>query len=296
MLLFIELFLATLLGFFSYGAAVRAVRRLQTTEDNLQTADVLGDVGSVSDAPSDSERGIAGNEPNAAVSGSGETAPDTNRPDADSIAEAPAVRKAPRFHSWLVSGDFQNYMLSAVVMVFAAYMAHSLVKPMGFTDYYSILLNVGILVFLATGLALSIVDIVTKILPSKMIYLGGGTSLALLVAAALTAGNWQLLLQMSIGGTLFFLFFGLIWYWQPNAFGFGDVRLSFLIGAALSFLSVESAFVAFVAMWILPLLAICVAAIFGKVTRNTQIAFGPWMIVGSVVGIFWGSQIMRLLI
>ena len=188
-----------------------------------------------------------------------------------------------------------NYMISGLAMVIGSMLTFSLVRPLGWTDYYSLLIDAAILVFIATGIALSWVDFELKLLPSKMIYTGGGATLALLVAAAAVSGNWVLLLPMAMGGMLYFLFYFLIWFWKPGAFGFGDVRLSFFIGATLAFLSPSSAFVGFAAAWILALVGIGIGAAFGMIGRKTQIAFGPWMVLGAVVGLFWGAPIVNLL-
>lgn len=188
-----------------------------------------------------------------------------------------------------------GYLISGLLMVIGATLTFKLITPLGWTDYYSILIDAAILTFISTGIILSWIDISLKLLPSKIIYIGGGATLALLIAATAVSANWSLLIPMAVGGVFFFLFYFLIWFWKPGAFGFGDVRLSFFIGATLAFLSVPSAFVGFSSSWILALVGISVGAIFGTINRKTQIAFGPWMILGAFVGIFWGSPIVTLM-
>ena len=188
-----------------------------------------------------------------------------------------------------------GYMLSGLLMVLGSILTFRLVAPIGWTDYYSLLIDAAILVFIAVGITLSWIDLELKILPTRIIAVGGWTTLALLVAAAAVSGNWGLLIPMAVGGLFYLLFYFLIWFWKPGAFGFGDVRLSFFIGATLAFLSPASAVVGFVAAWILALFGIGIGAAFGTITRKTQIAFGPWMILGALVGLFWGAPIVTLL-
>ena len=188
-----------------------------------------------------------------------------------------------------------NYMISGLFMVIGSMLTFSLVRPLGWTDYYSLLIDAAILVFLSTGIALSWIDFELKLLPTKMIYIGGGATLALLLAAAAVSGNWSLLIPMAVGGVFYFLFYFLIWFLQPGAFGYGDVRLSFFIGATLAFLSPASAIVGFAAAWILALIGIGIGTAFGMIGRKTQIAFGPWMVLGAIVGLFWGAPIVAML-
>lgn len=189
-----------------------------------------------------------------------------------------------------------NYLISGFLMVLVAFFTLGLVRPMGWFDHYALLLDAGILVFFATGLALTWVDLELKILPSSMIYWGGTVSLALLIGAASTrgVGGWELILPMVIGGVMFFLFYFLIWFWFPTAFGMGDVRLSFFVGAFLSFLSIPAAFAGFAAIWIFALVGILIGAVFGMIAKNSQIPFGPWMILGALFGTFWGEPIVRM--
>lgn len=189
---------------------------------------------------------------------------------------------------------FFGYAISALAMALLTRLTFDLVTPMGWTDHYALILNAAILLFLATGLTLSWIDIELHILPTNIIYWGGGATLALLIAAAATNGGWSLLIPMAIGGFFYLVFYGLIWFWRPNDFGFGDVRLSFFVGAFLGFLSPDAAFVGFAAAWILALAGICIAAVFGMISSKTQIAFGPWMILGAVVGLFWGGPIVAM--
>lgn len=188
-----------------------------------------------------------------------------------------------------------GYISSGLVMALSMVLTNNLVSPLGWTDLYALILNGAIMLFLSVILALAWIDGETQILPTKLIYWGGGASLALLVAAAAVNGTWSLLIPMAIGGAMYFIVYFAIWYFAPRAFGFGDVRLSFFLGAFLSFLSPSAGFVGFVSAWILALLAIIIGSIFGMVKGNIKIAFGPWMVLGAFIGLFFGSPIVTML-
>lgn len=193
------------------------------------------------------------------------------------------------------NGHLLKSMASGLAMVLFAMLTFNLVSPIGWNDYYSLLIDAAILTFLVTGLILSWIDFELQILPTRIIHTGGIITLALLLAAAVVTAHWSLILPMAVGGAFFFLFYFLIWFLKPGAFGMGDVRLSFYIGATLAFLSPTSAVVGFAAPWILALLGIGIGAAFGMIGRKSHIAFGPWMILGAVVGIFWGAPIVAML-
>jgi len=188
-----------------------------------------------------------------------------------------------------------GYIVSGLLIVIGVLLTNNLVAPLGIGDIYGLLLNGAVVLFLAVGLMLSWIDAELQKLPSKIIYFGEGAVLAMLVGAAITKGSWELLIPMAFGGVMYFLFYFLIWFLKPSAFGFGDVRLSFFIGATLSFLSPASGFVGFAAAWILALVGIIIGMIFGTVKSDAKIAFGPWMVLGAAVGLFYGGPIVTMM-
>lgn len=188
-----------------------------------------------------------------------------------------------------------GYIISGLLMALILVLTNNLVAPMGTWDVYGMLLNGAVILFFAVGLMLSWIDASIQKLPSKIIYYGQGAVLALLVAAAISRGSWELLIPMAVGGVMYFLFYFLVWFLKPSAFGFGDVRLSFFIGATLTFLSPASGFVGFASAWILALIGIIIGTIFGTVRSDSKIAFGPWMVLGAAVGLFYGGPIVTMM-
>lgn len=188
-----------------------------------------------------------------------------------------------------------GYCISGLLMAIGTMLTMNLVMPMSSTDFYAMFIDAAIIILLAMGITLTWIDLETKILPSKIIYWAGGGALALLIGSVFFNNGWSLLIGMAVGGMMYFLFWFLLWYWFPQGFGFGDVRLSFILGAFLGFLSPISAVVAFVAIWVIPLVFIILGMIFGIIGDKTKIAFGPWMILGAFVGLFWGGPIVMML-
>jgi len=142
--------------------------------------------------------------------------------------------------------------------------------------------------------ALFVYDFKHLILPNRIIFPLYATAItfriSLLIALNLSFAHelYQVLLGALVGGGFFYLLY------QVSAgrwIGGGDVKLGYLIGIVLgpinSLVGLISAFY-IAAFTILPLM------IAGRVTRKSKIPFGPFLIVGLVISMFWGDGIRQL--
>lgn len=197
------------------------------------------------------------------------------------------------------SEDFQQVIgsfFSALVMVFGMSLSFKLIPPMGTNDYYALLLNFAIFAFLFTSIALAWIDLKTLILPSALIYSGGGITLAILLSAVAVSGNWALLISMVFHGAAWFILYGLIWFWAPQGLGFGDVRLSFFIGAFLGFLNPAASVIGFIFAWILPAVVQMTMTGFGKIESNKPFPLGPWMLLAGFIGLYTAMPIVNSIV
>ncbi len=96
------------------------------------------------------------------------------------------------------------------------------------------------LVLAAALLALSVIDLDHLLLPNKVIYPTGAMFAALLVVASAATDDWDSLGRAALGAAIDFAIFFAIWFVAPSAMGFGDVRLSALLGAALGWVSLPA--------------------------------------------------------
>jgi leader peptidase (prepilin peptidase)/N-methyltransferase len=92
------------------------------------------------------------------------------------------------------------------------------------------------LVFLATLLALSCIDLELLILPKKIVYPSLVIVAALLALASGATHDWSRLGIGAICGAAWFAVFFAMNFASPRILGFGDVRLAPLIGLALGWL------------------------------------------------------------
>ena len=91
---------------------------------------------------------------------------------------------------------------------------------------------------LAAGLvALSLIDLDHFLLPNRVLYPTGFMMAALFVIPAVVDGQGDDYLRGVLGGAAAFAVFFVIHVISPRGMGFGDVRLSFVLGFALGWLS-----------------------------------------------------------
>jgi leader peptidase (prepilin peptidase)/N-methyltransferase len=135
------------------------------------------------------------------------------------------------------------------------------------------------------GVALGYVDWRLRLLPTALIrpsYLVVGV---LLVAAALLEGEPRRLVGAAAGLVVLRALYWLLWRFTPGM-GFGDVRLSGVIGMALGYVGWTAlivggyaGFVLGVVLWV-PMRVL-------RLTTDRSFPFGPFMLLGVVVGVAW---------
>jgi leader peptidase (prepilin peptidase)/N-methyltransferase len=147
---------------------------------------------------------------------------------------------------------------------------------------------------LASGLvALSAIDIELKLLPRRIVYPLAGAELVLLGGAAVWNGEWSQYLAAVIGGlgayaVIRFLFE----VTRGRGIGYGDVRLSFVLGLALGWLGwwyiLGGFFFGFLygALVSVPLLAAQV------INRRTPVPFGPFLAAGAMTFVLAGAPLL----
>jgi leader peptidase (prepilin peptidase)/N-methyltransferase len=141
------------------------------------------------------------------------------------------------------------------------------------------------------GVALAVVDARTRFLPTRLIWPTYGVVLALVALGALLSGDPRLLLVPLAWSAGTFVVFYVLWWISPRSLGFGDVRLAALLGLALGQLGEGETVVGIYAGFVL-------GAVFGLLLRvvrilpkGVHIPFGPWMLAGALVGLWWGGPL-----
>ncbi|HWB36340.1 MAG TPA: A24 family peptidase, partial [Rugosimonospora sp.] len=116
----------------------------------------------------------------------------------------------------------------------------------------------------------------------------------LLAAAAWWQHDWWSLARAAIGAAALFAFYFVIAFVKPAAMGFGDVKLSGIIGGMLGYLSWSAlVFGAFLGFLLGAVLGVVVIAT-GRGTRKTQVPFGPFMLAGALLALFVAAPLASL--
>jgi leader peptidase (prepilin peptidase)/N-methyltransferase len=139
--------------------------------------------------------------------------------------------------------------------------------------------------------ALSAIDLEHKVLPRPVLYITAGIFAVLVVLASWPAHRFHDLLIAAIGGAACFVVFFAIWFVQPRAMGYGDVRLAALGGAALGWLGLGAVGVGMLAAFVFAGVPAITMLVTRKADRKTALAFGPYLALGTVVAVCFGATI-----
>lgn len=152
-------------------------------------------------------------------------------------------------------------------------------------DLRTALVVVAHICLVGIGAWLLVIDIRTHRLPNRIVLpaLVAVSLLAVLDAAmtghsaALIRALWGLLI---LGG-----FYAVLRVTSRSGMGGGDVKLAALIGAVLGWHSWTALAVGAASAFVLAALYALVLILLRRATGSTRIAFGPWMIIGAVLGV-----------
>jgi leader peptidase (prepilin peptidase)/N-methyltransferase len=140
------------------------------------------------------------------------------------------------------------------------------------------------------SLALTVIDWRTKLLPTWLIartYVG--LVLLVLVVAAITQ-DWQNLIRAGIGWAGAGLLFFVLWYIHPRGLGYGDVRLSGILGIALGYVGTAELVVGVYAGFLLGGIGGGLLSLV-RIVHRKGFPFGPFMLVGALIGLLFGDWV-----
>ena len=144
--------------------------------------------------------------------------------------------------------------------------------------YYLFILSSLIVIFFT--------DLKYGIIPDKIVYP------AILTVSIYTIFNFQFSIfnyfLSALGAFLFFLILYLVT--KGRGMGFGDVKLVFILGLFLGF---PKAVVAFYIAFLTGAIFGCILIVWGKKKFfGGTIPFGPYLVLGTFISLFWGEAIM----
>ena len=148
------------------------------------------------------------------------------------------------------------------------------------------------LVLVAALVALSVIDLRLFLLPNRIVFPLAGVSLVLLGLGALAEGELGAYGRAVAAAVVAFVVFALLHIVSPRSMGFGDVKLSFVLGLFLGYLGwgevVLGLFLGFLYGAVIGLGLILT----GVRTRKDHVPFGPFLAAGTLTAILVGQVIL----
>lgn len=144
------------------------------------------------------------------------------------------------------------------------------------------------LVLAVTGAALGVIDARTHRLPNALVFPLTWATAALLALVAVGTGAWESFGRAVLGGLAFFALYQLLYLVAPRGgLGYGDVKLTLSLGAVLTWHSWTTLLVGVFTAHILAGVVAIVLLLGRRAGWRTGLAFGPYMLAGTVVGLSW---------
>jgi leader peptidase (prepilin peptidase) / N-methyltransferase len=139
---------------------------------------------------------------------------------------------------------------------------------------------------------LTVIDLEHKLLPNRIVYPTFIAGWIGLVAAVLIDGEAARLKSAALGAVVFGGFFFLVAFIYPAGMGGGDVKLAFVLGTFVGYAGgVGAVLVGMFLSFLLGGVIGIIAMGFSGKGRKTQIPFGPFLALGSVLAVFVGERI-----
>ncbi|GAA4713955.1 A24 family peptidase [Nocardioides conyzicola] len=142
------------------------------------------------------------------------------------------------------------------------------------------------------GVALAFIDLRTHLLPTRLIWPTLAVTAVLAAVAALADGEPRAFLHAVVGGVAVFAFFHVLWWIYPSGMGYGDVRLSAVVGLVLGYVGwgalvvgVYGGFLVFAVIGVLR-----AGARRDRSVLRTPLPFGPFLLGGVLAGVALGPS------
>ncbi len=177
-------------------------------------------------------------------------------------------------------GHFTNAKVSTPIVVAVTSALYFLLAPQ--FEHDLTVLTFGVLV--GAGMWLSLIDVDTHLLPRRIVYRTTAVSMPLLVLSAFF-DNTGSIVGMFIGGLAMWCILRVLEVLSRGNLGGGDVGLGGLLGLYLGWISYEAILVGLTAAFFVGGFFAVALLVTRKANRNTHFAFGPFLIVGTLIAV-----------
>lgn len=144
-----------------------------------------------------------------------------------------------------------------------------------------------VLPLVPVGVALAVIDWRTRLLPTRLVAPSYLVTLGTLLAAWLLDGrDLHDLERAALGWLVYGGMFFVLWFVYPRGLGYGDVRLAGVLGLALGWVGWSELLLG---IWSGLLLGGVLGGLLSLVTRRRDYPFGPFMLLGALLGVVLGQ-------
>jgi leader peptidase (prepilin peptidase)/N-methyltransferase len=143
---------------------------------------------------------------------------------------------------------------------------------------------------LPLGAALAYIDWHTRLLPVDLVRPAYAVAIVGAVVASVASHAYVPLERAALGWLIAGGLYVALWFIYPPGLGYGDVRLAGVLGIALGYLGWGELLVGVYAGFLLGGVLGALLRV-SKVVRQRHVPFGPFMLLGALVGIAWGAQL-----
>lgn len=149
------------------------------------------------------------------------------------------------------------------------------------------------LVFFTSLVSISVIDFQRQIIPNRIVYPTIFISIPLLGLAGLLGGEWNRFGHALLGAGLAWAALLVIHLISPAGMGFGDVRLAFVLGLFLGWISLGHVVSGlFLGVLLLAALGVVLWALRIRSLQD-HMAFGPFLAAGATIAVFVGPPATR---
>jgi leader peptidase (prepilin peptidase) / N-methyltransferase len=143
--------------------------------------------------------------------------------------------------------------------------------------------------------ALAYIDWHTRLLPSDLVRPAYVVAIVGAVVAAVASHDFADLERAVFGWLVAGGLYLVLWFVYPPGLGYGDVRLAGVLGITLGYLGWGPLLVGIYGGFLLGGVLGALLRVF-KVVRQRHVPFGPFMLLGALVGIAWGAELWSHLV
>ncbi|MEU4015386.1 A24 family peptidase [Microbacterium sp. NPDC028030] len=144
------------------------------------------------------------------------------------------------------------------------------------------------LALIGIGAWLIVIDARTHRLPNRIVLPTLASLLVLIGLDAIAGGRSGSCVRALLGMLILGGFYALLRGIRSSGMGGGDVKLAAVIGLVLGWHGWASLAIGASSAFVLGALYALVLILLRRAERTTRIAFGPWMIVGALLGVVLG--------